>query len=246
MNINDQLSQIGLNKSEIAIYLYILENGLSTPPKIAKGTGIVRTNCYHVLQQLKERGLLTEQETGKRKAYLARDPQALLSSLERRHEAIEKLLPDLRALYSTQKNKPKIRFYEGFKEVQEIYAQTLSAKKIYGLGSTKRIAEIDQVHLNNYMQEVGKRGIVFIDILSHASGAKEAMEWKNYLKGLYEYRLAPAKYGDFPTDMLFWDDNIAMLTLEEPIFGTVIASPLLAETFHIIFNIMWEALPPVN
>jgi len=243
MLIQEQLRQIGLNKSEAEVYLYILTNGLSTPPKIAKGTSIARTNCYHILQQLKENGLLVEQEIGKRKAYLTRDPQALLSSLERRREVIEKLLPDLRALYSTQKNKPKIRFYQGFKEVQEIYAQTLLAKKIYGLGSTKRIAEIDKAHLDHYMKEVGKRGIVFIDILSHVSGEKEAIEWKNYLKGLYDYRLAPSRYGDFSTDMLFWDNNIAMLTLEEPIFGTVITSPLLAQTFRVIFSIMWEALP---
>lgn len=241
-HITQQLKQIGLHSSEIAVYLYLLENGVSTPPQISHGTNIARTNCYHILQSIKEKGLIQEQAKRKRKAYIAKDPQALLLSLEEKREAVEELLPDLRALYTTQKNKPKIRFYEGLAEVKEIYWQSLEAEEIRAIGSTKQLSDLDPAFFIRYQKELARRGIVFYDILTYASGEKSVQETKSILKGLYGVELLPPQYKDMPTDLLLWQDNIALITLQEPIFGTVLSSPLLAQTFHIIFNVMWEKL----
>ncbi len=82
MHISKELKKIGLTRSEIDIYIYLLGQGLSSPPAIAKATGIARTNCYNVLQRLKEKALIREQEKGKRKAYIPLDPEALLLSLD--------------------------------------------------------------------------------------------------------------------------------------------------------------------
>ena len=125
MTLTDQLKALGLNRTETRIYLYLLEQGLSTPPQIARGTGITRTNCYNILESLKEKDLIAEQTQGKRKAYLARDPEALVRSLERKKEIINEILPQLRGLYTTQKNKPKIKFYDGVEQIKEIYRQSL-------------------------------------------------------------------------------------------------------------------------
>ena len=64
---------------------------------------------------------------------------------------------------------------------------------------------------------------------------------KEILRGFYEAHFLPQKYKDFPTDMLIWDDNIALITLEEPIFGTVLTNKLLAQTSKIIFDVLWSA-----
>lgn len=242
MNITQQLRQIGFLASETSVYLYLLENGISTPPQISSGTAIARTNCYHILQSLKEKGLIAEQRKGKRKAYMAKDPQALLLSLEQKKEAVEILLPDLRALYTTQKNKPKIRFYEGLEEVKEIYWQSLEAEEIRAIGSTKQLSDLDSQFFIRYQKEVAKRGIVFYDILTHASGEKAVQETKSILKGLYDVELLLPQYKDIPTDILLWQDSIALITLQEPIFGTVLTNPLLAQTFKTIFSVMWEKL----
>ncbi len=134
MSTIEQLKESGLNETEAKVYLYVLENGLTAPPLLAKGTGILRTNCYSVLQSLQAKGLIEEHVKGARKAYLACDPAALLRALERKKEVTERLLPDLRALYTTQKNKPKVRFYDGLDEVKEIYAQVVTAEEVFGIG----------------------------------------------------------------------------------------------------------------
>ena len=169
MDINAQLKLAGLNHSEITVYLFLLENGLATPPAVARGTKIMRTNCYNILEELKAKGLIEEQAVGKRKAYLAKDPEAILRALEQKKEAIARILPDLRGLYTLQKNKPKIRYYDGLEQVKEIYLSTLVYTKVYGLGSTNKLSTLMPEFYTYHLNEVKKRGIVWYDILSRSS-----------------------------------------------------------------------------
>ena len=59
---------------------------------------------------------------------------------------------------------------------------------------------------------------------------------------MYDFKILPEKYSDFPTDILVWNDNIALITLTEPIFGTVITNPTLAQTFKYIFEMVREGV----
>ncbi len=243
MHIHNELKKAGLTASEISIYLYLLEYGLSTPPAIAKGTRIARTNCYNILVSLKEKALIREQSKGKRKAYIPLDPEALLLSLEEKKVTIERILPDLRGLYRTQKNKPKITFYEGFEQVREIYWQSLAAKQIYAIGSTKELTDRDSAFFDTYISEIQERGIILHDILSYDSRVSQVgPKTKEILRGLYNEKYLPAKILELPTDILIWDDTVALITLREPIFGTVLTNPLLAQTFRILFDVIHLSL----
>ena len=239
MDAETELKNLGLHKSEIRVYLYLLENGLATPPQVAKGTGIARTNCYHVLRELEEKQLIQIQASGKRKSYLARDPESIVASLERKREAATRVVPELRELYTTQKNKPKIRFFTGLEEVQEIYRQSLTAEKIYGIGSTEHLEAVDKKFFDWYVRELGERKIIFDDLLHSSAGQGTAQQMKTTLHAI---KLLPPRYTDVPTDILIWSDNIALITLEKPIFGTIITSQTLSRTFKTIFGILWEKL----
>ena len=237
MDLNHNLKSIGLNASEITVYLFLLENGLSTPPIVSRGTKIARTNCYNILQSLKEKDLILEQIVKNKKTYLASDPESLLRGWQKKKETIEQIIPDLRSLYKTQKNKPKIRFYEGVGQIKEIYRLSLEAKQIMALGSTNKIEQLMPGFLDEYFTEIKKRGIIFYDLLT-ADSKSIAGEDKNLLKGLYEFKLLPSEYKDQPTDILIWDNNIALSTLEEPVFATVLTHKPLADTFKMIFSII--------
>src|SRR3989344_7625458 len=143
MGLEKQLLGLGLGKSEASIYLYLVEHGVSSPPQIAKGTKIAITNCYPILRALKEKHLINEQRRGERKNYLASDPASLLAGLERKRQAAQELLPDLRALYTMQANKPKIKFYDGWEQVKEIYLQSLEAEELWAMGSIEDIDKAD-------------------------------------------------------------------------------------------------------
>jgi len=242
MDIRSQLATAGLTDSEIDIYLYLLQNGQSTPPQIAQGTGIARTNTYNVLRALKDRGLIKQELHRKRKAYLAADPQALILNWEKQKIDLEKMIPDLRALYTTNKNKPGILFFDGFEQVKEIYLSSLATndKKIFAFGSTNLLSNLERNFFIHFEQKIRDNGIALVDILTSASKERALTETKKIIGGMYDFKLLPEKYRDQPTDILIWDNNIALVTLEVPVFGTIITSPLLADTFKMIFELIWE------
>src|SRR6185436_11897689 len=129
-NIFAQLKEVGLKKNEAEIYLFLLQNGISTPPVIAKGTNIARTNCYNILNSLIEKDVVEKIQKGKREAFIARDPETLKLNIKKRLESLDRMLPDLRASYVVQKNKPVFTFFEGWQEVKRLYEQSLEAEEI--------------------------------------------------------------------------------------------------------------------
>lgn len=243
MPLLDDLRGLGLNKTEASAYLYLLENGASTPAQIAKGTGMLRTNTYHVIQSLLAQNLIQTTPSGKRLAYIARDPESLYQSIETKKQAISRILPDLRGLYTTQKHKPKIQFYDGLEQLTQAYWRSLEAKEVFAIGSTNTLEAVLPDLYHRYVSEVKDRQIFFRDLLTHPSHAKTGPYMKSILKGMYELKYLPKKHGDIPTDLLIWNDTIAHITLEEPYFATVITSPLLAKTMRTLFWIVWETLP---
>ena len=242
MQFEHQLKLVGLSQSEVRVYLYLLEQGLSTPSQIAKSAGMTRTNSYHVLRSLKDKEFIEEQQRRKRKAYFASDPVSLIRSLDKKKGALEGVLPDLRALFTVQKNKPKIKFYDGWDEVKDIYVQTLNAKEIFAIGSITHFHNRDPLFFKQYQKKLWKRKIFFKAILGNISQQEVAETIKPTVRGYYDVRFLPLTKGDPTTDIFIWNDNVGIIAFDEPIFGTVLTNPLLAQTFRIVFSTLWDSL----
>src|SRR3989344_5831210 len=213
-NLIKQLRDIGLKQNESEVYLFLLQNGISTPPVIARGTNIARTNCYNILASLKEKDVVDEQLKGKRKAYIARTPESLKLGLQRKLEATDRLLPDLEAIYTTQKNKPSFRFYDGWEEIKHIYELSFKAKKIWGLGSTERLNTLDKEFFDRYVNKCKKNNIEFQDILTHDSVGSSNLI-KSIRGEMHQIKFLAKEHSANITDMLVWDDTIALISLEE-------------------------------
>ncbi|MDD5437666.1 MAG: helix-turn-helix domain-containing protein [Patescibacteria group bacterium] len=238
-----ELDALGLSKSEITVFIFLLKNGHSTPVQIASGTGIQQPHCYGILDSLAAKGLISTQGIkNKRKAFFARDPQALLDTLRARQEAVERILPDLRGLYVSHKNKPQIQFFDGSEEVKNVYRLSLQSQAILGIGSTERIRKAMPDFLEWYLKEVKKRGIVFRDILSGPSADKAIPLAKAIAKALYEAKTFSVREGEASMDILVWDDSVGFVTFDEPIFGTVITSQPFATMFRMLFNALWARM----
>lgn len=162
----------------------------------------------------------------------------LLKSLEVQKLAVERLIPDLQAMYTVQKNKPQVEFYDGWEEVKKIYWQALQAKEIYAIGSTQHLSGVQASFFDTFVASIKEKGIMLCDILSSDSKEDTGQKTKETLKGLYDMHVLPKKFESFKTDILVWDNHVALITLEEPFFGTVMTNPLLAQTFKTVFKVM--------
>lgn len=241
MDISSSLLKIGLTKSETKIYLYLLEQGISTPPQIAKGTKIQRTNTYNVLRSLTDKSLIKAQTVSSRKAYIARDPETLVTEVEQKKKAITKLVPELRMLYKAQVHKPQIQFFEGWEEVKNVYISCLEAKQIISAGSPGQLMQTDPKFFAWYNKALSKKKVIYYDIINTAS-KKTIPETKKFLGQLYQAKVIPAKFQSIPTDILVWNDKVAIISLDQPIFGTVLVNANVAKSFEIIFSLLWEQL----
>lgn len=240
MDLAEQLRTIGLNKAEIKVYLYLLEYGLSSPAQVAKGVKSIKTNTYNVLNALRDKDLIERRVHGKRFLYAANDPQALVTRLEQEKQAAEKVLPDLRALYKVQKNKPVTRYYYGIEGIKEIFARFDGAKSVLFILSTEKLFAADPIFFEKLRAEVVRQNIFIRDIITRDAGEKFAPAAKEAMKGYYDYRFLDKQYADLPTGIRIWNDNVALVTLEDPLFGIVLTDPHLAETFRVMFETMWE------
>ncbi|MBI4087012.1 hypothetical protein HY416_03475 [Candidatus Kaiserbacteria bacterium] len=239
-----QLQTIGLNHTEANVYLYLLQQGVAGPPVIAKGVGVTRSNLHHVLQELVAKELIKKRQKGKRYVYLPANPIAALRILDRKREAMQESLPELELLYKGAANKPTIAFYEGPEEVKQIFEALLYAKNksAVGFASTKRLFDaMPGDFLKYFIKEIRDRRIFLRDILSPSS-APIADASKASIGIYYDFRFVEGGEKDFPTDILVWDNSVAIILLEPHMLATVIESASLADTYRLQFDIMWKAL----
>src|SRR3989344_573125 len=241
MEIKDELKKVGLTGQEIAVYLYLLEQGVSSPPQIAKGTGILRPNTYGTIRELEKKGLIEHQEKGKRLLYIARYPLAILQNLEARRDAISRILPDLRSLFKATKNKPTVRFYYGLEEMKNIFDRIDGAKELLFIISSDKMFEAYPTFFERFRRSITSHQIFVRDILRQRSSVTIARKTKEVMKGYYDFRLFPKRYEDMPTTIRIWNDNVAFVILDEPELGVVLTSKALGATFQVMFETMWEA-----
>lgn len=243
--ILEGLKNIGLNDSEIKVYLYLLEHGISTPSEISRATGISRSNLHYILQGLWTKELLGRLTKGKRYVYVPKDPSTILKLLDNKRDVANNIIEDLNVLFKSSTQKPTIKFYEGSEEVKQIFEDVLKSKskEVVGFASTKRLFEVISNDFMTYFgKEMYKRGIFLRDILT--SSSKEAAKKSDDRMGIYyKYRFVNEGDGkDFPTDILVWDDFVAIIVLDPSVFATVVENKPLADTYRLQFNIMWNAL----
>jgi len=242
MDIVEKLKNFGLTTNEAKIYLFLLEHGLATPPEIAGVTGIARTNSYNILVKLQYLGLVKIIKKKNKKAYIALSPSGLSKTLDKKRDILNSVLPDLKALAKKNTNKPVIKFFEGFNEVKLLYAEALETNELHAIGSTQKLIDIDEEFFINYERQVKDRGIIVHEIIPSKSKERGLPQSKIILKGLLESFSLPNKYPDLSSDILIWDNNIAIINLDEPIFGTKLTHAGLANTFRIIFSVMSDVL----
>lgn len=207
----------------------------------------MRENTYYVLDELVNKGLVTFKvpEKKRRKVYSAQDPSLLLALHDQRRGVIEAALPDIKTLYEHRQNKPKFEFFEGLEEIQKIYLRTVHSEAVYALGSTRELSERMPEFYKEYFRQLRLNNVILKDILS-APSKHAGIEAKRILTSLYDVWALPEEYGDFPTDILVWDEHVAIIALSEPYFGTMITHPQIAKSFKMVLELLHSTLDRVE
>ncbi|MFI5205521.1 MAG: TrmB family transcriptional regulator [Candidatus Paceibacterales bacterium] len=243
MVTQDLLKNLGLLEVETKIYLAALELGKCLPKHLADKAGVKRPTLYESLPGLLGQGLLSETVIGKRRYFVAEDPQILMEKKQSELEQLEKLIPELRILLTTSTTKPKIIFYEGVEGVKKIYLDNLRERKatLNFIGLENINPEINEYAQHYYIPRRIRYGIN-IDILISGSIKSSFMYLKTDPYALRKIKTIDAKKFPIPLDCYIYGDNVSFSLWRkdsEPI-GLIIRSKEIAITMRSLFNFIWE------
>lgn len=234
----DTLREFGLTEKEIKVYLALLSLGTALVQDIAKKAGTYRTYTYEVLKSLMEKGLVSYVIKSGKQYFEVAEPEKLLNILKEKEKKIEQILPELKEIYKTAVEKPKIEVYEGKAGLKTILDDLIRIKQeILVYCSTRKQLQLLRFYFPNYIKRRVKEKIK-IKVITEKS--KESLEiHKKDKEELREMKFLPEGF-EFPTSTNIYGNKVAILSLEKEPVGVIIDNEDIAKTQRIVFNLLWR------
>lgn len=249
MNIEDYLKQLGLDDKEIKVYLASLKLGEKPIMPIVKRVDLPRSTVYHILERLRDEGLIEIIDSPTRRVYVPYHPRTILALLKKKRDSYEKQmesfqqsLPNLVELYATSEFQPKIKFYRGQKEIREIYDDILEAP-IEEFHYISEITQLEQVlgkeYLKDWLRRRINKGIKSRAIWIRSEAILDEPLYVPSKQNLRTVRYAPEDFR-CPTHTMVYGDNVVFITTAEENIGLVVTSRDLAHSIRNMFKQLWK------
>ncbi len=234
------LKEYGLTDNEITVYITLLKLSESSAQLIAKYSKIPRTTCYHILESLMQKGLVSYVLKDKKQNFQAVEPQIIIKLLNEKKKVLESAMPELMGMISSIKEKPSIKVFEGNKGIKSVLQNILEEKKIiYHYG--------DIISLQNSLPYIFPQYIVErvsnkipIKIICKKEEAHEDL-LRNSKKQLREFVFIPDNY-NFKSSVFIYSNKVAIFNLQkEPYYAIVIENEDFYNTQKNMFDLLWNS-----
>jgi sugar-specific transcriptional regulator TrmB len=249
----EALDGIGLTKSEIAVYIALLEIGSSTTGPIIRASGIASGKAYLILDKLMQKGLVTRFRKGSVKQYQAKDPLRLLdyvhqlkSELLEKEKRIKKIIPQLQASYESKNYETTAELFEGrraFKTFHEFMLDVTPAGETICVMSVPAAAS---ELFSSYYEDWNKRRVakkVHLKIL-YDSGNEEVAKRRSSFP-LTEVRVMKNNFQTPAWNDVFLD-YVATLNVEDEPHVFLVRNKTSAQSYMIHFNYLWDSAQEIK
>lgn len=240
------LKSLGLSETETAIYLATLELGEGHIQEISRKSGVKRTSIYHLLEDLKSQGLLTEVTKGKRRLFSAASPYQLVELQKSKVSSVEQLIPQLLAMQNNAKHKPKVSYYDGIEGIKAIYRMALRDKQtIYAWEDLDRTKDIlPGTFFKSYPVERAEKKIPARCIDRDTPFARQFTS-ENNVRLARESRFIDSE--EFGTEINVFGSKVAFFGFDKKNpFGVVIEDPGIAAAVRVAWQELWDRLPSAS
>ena len=246
-NLKKALSQLNLTEKEIGTYLVLLEQGALSVQDISKNTGINRVTTYAAIEELKQKGLVSESRKGKRKLFVAENPDNLENILQEKKNKLKHeenilqniILPSLKAININQENKPQIKFFEGLEGIYKVYDDyILNSSDVIACGSYDSVMKISSWKVEEeYIKKMRKVKILFRGILEDT---EINHKFDEISRGIMHNKFLPENV-KVSADVLVFGSMVALISYEKK-SATLIEDESIAESIRMYLNFMWDRL----
>jgi len=232
----DFLGNIGLTKSEIKVYLALLEQNSASATEISEKVGLFRKNTYDALNKLIKKGIVSVAKVEKKRIFTATNPQRLLDFVDIRKKEIQTILPELKALYKVKpEESEEVTVFKGIEGLKTIYELIIKAKSNYDtFGAGSKFKEVLPYYYPQFQKKKQENNITTRAIFSETERTGEFI--KDFLG---ETRFISKKGPDMSTTIIF-GNKIAIMAWKEKPIGILIESKETAESYRFYFEQLWN------
>ncbi len=237
-----ELTYLGLSEKEAKVYLATLELGKASVQNISKKAEVNRATTYVVIEALMKKGLMTSIEQNKKQYFQAEPPEKLrmlFESMEteivRKLDYLDKMLPELKVLYATQKGKPVVRYFEGKEGMKAMFEEffidkhTEPARMIFSNDLLFDYFTDDE--LNNFIKRSISKGV---KVRSIFNDEKKQIEIEDG-----DFRIDAEKY-PITSDIAIFGNKVRIATQRGGLVGLIIENKEIADTLKTLFELAFK------
>lgn len=245
------LKELELGKKEEKVYRLILERGKVAPALIARMVHVNRTTVYSVAKELKEKGLIVEDISGKTIYYMPARSEELEKVIKREKEkseekinTIKKLQSELTALPASKNYSiPKIRFVDEA-DIEDYLHEALpkwyeSMVKIdntwWGFQDHSFVEKFEK--WIDYCWKIAPKDLS-VKLLTNGSDIEKKMKDKKYADRRNVRFFPKSEFG--ATEWVIGDYIVFVITKEHPYYLIEIRDAVIAENTRELFKKLWK------
>lgn len=246
--IEKELQKLGLSDKEVKVYLASLELGPSSVQAVARKAGVNRATTYVMIEALIKKGLMSSFEKGKKRFFTAESPVHLIlllqkqeSEIKEKQKILEELMPELKALFASAEEKPRVKFFEGLEGIKTIQNDILAAK----FNSLDEIISLDECYRilppegkKGHRQKIAEKTKNIPIRVIYTSSKGPILPKKENSR---ERRFIPLDKFPFDTEIYIYSSKVAIISCKGKIMGVIIENKDIAEALKVVFNLAWEA-----
>lgn len=235
------LQEYGLNEKEAKVYLSALELGKATGFQIYKKTNLKKPTAYYILDELRRKHLVNLTSNGKKKYFVAENPEKIKKVLQEKIAAFDEILPQLRSIYNSPNTKPKLRFYEGKDGLEEVYNDTLRYKsEILAFASEGIVKTLGKDYTDSYIARRVKNNIPLRGIVPSTEIFEKSYLHSNIAQFRSVKMIGTKKY-NFPIEINIYANKVALMSFRDEI-GIIIESDEITKMMKMMFEFFWKTL----
>lgn len=232
----DLLENLGLTKTEIKVYVTLLELNTAPVSEIAERCGVYRKNVYDSLSKLVKKGLVSFANVERRKVFRAEDPKHLVDFIDFRKKEIQSLLPHLKAIYKAPPVMDDVMVYKGKEGIKMILENVMETKKDYDLfGAGEKFKDFLPHYYSQYQKRKRENNIKCRAIHSENERHEEFVQ-----EFIGDVRFLPKEFINSSTTRIY-GNKIAIIIWKENPFGIIINSSEVAESYKYYFELLWAS-----
>lgn len=247
--INKIFNFLNLSERALKIYETIVENGIISASSLARESEIPRSTVYLEIDRLLSHALISSTGSVKKRKFVAENPNNFIKILENKTSEINSLLSPTMELVKGLQEKvasnswfgriPKIKFFNGKEGLKKVLTTTNQAKskEILGIVRSFDIYEsLGEEYMKNLITERIKKKIHTKNIWPAGKIPKAMDQHKEQLREI----VFSKEQENIPSTIVVFDNKVILITSTKELFCVEIESRDLAQTFRVLFGILWD------